>query len=367
MTSASGHPLDLSPEDAQRAFQNGQAGFKKGDRVPVRTADGDLGTVEAHELAATLKGGGELASDQEFQQADDEARYGGFGNELRTGVEGAARNVTLGLSDEAMVGLGADRKALEGRKRANPWSEGIGEAAGLAGSLFIPGLGEENLARTAGAVAEIGDAAKAIDAAKLLETERAGAAADAAARARTIEGGRRDSAAASARARICRIRGRRSATSMRRVRWRRPRRKRRKPRRPRASPRKPTTGRRSTKLSKLDIPGPLRQGVGKVFEYSPMGVVGKLGNAAEKGVADVLAIDVERAPRAHVRQSGERRRPLRPRGGGSTAAQASSTRTFLAITRSPGRSSSRRSVTARSTRGSQAARSVAGGKCSARP
>lgn len=70
-----------------------------------------------------------------------------------TGVEGAARGATFGLSTKAETALGIDPEDIKGREKENPWVAASGEATGTIGSMLIPGVGEGWL---------LGKAAKAI-------------------------------------------------------------------------------------------------------------------------------------------------------------------------------------------------------------
>ena len=91
--------------------------------------------------------------DDQFKSDEDvrESKYGTTGQQLKTGLEGAATAATFGLS------TGLEKKLLDvqdedinARRETNPGSYGLGQVAGLAGSLAIPGLGEANVLAHAG-------------------------------------------------------------------------------------------------------------------------------------------------------------------------------------------------------------------------
>lgn len=85
--------------------------------------------------------------DVRFQTPDEQKKYyeqEKYGNqELRTGVEGALRAGTLGLSDVVQPALGiASPGELKGREETNPGSATVGEITGTVASLAIPGVDE---------------------------------------------------------------------------------------------------------------------------------------------------------------------------------------------------------------------------------
>lgn len=196
-----GDYVDVPDDQAQAAFQSGQYGVEAGQRVPVKLADGRVGTVKAEDLGSTLSKGGSLATPEEHaaaQAAKAEAakqeQYGaGLGSlhalqqMQNTAAEGVARGLSLGLSDpltldiaERIGGPAARekiRKDMEARKSANPWISTGTELGGAIAPMVIPGgqagavgkaaqlaaKGGEalELARLAGEGAEVAKAASA--------------------------------------------------------------------------------------------------------------------------------------------------------------------------------------------------------------
>ncbi len=78
---------------------------------------------------------------------DDSEKYGSPGQQIAAGLEGIAKGVAGPLAPAAELATGITTpEAIRGRAEANPWTHGLGEAAGFAGSALIPGLGEANLA-----------------------------------------------------------------------------------------------------------------------------------------------------------------------------------------------------------------------------
>lgn len=85
---------------------------------------------------------------------DVHEKYGGLGQQLLTGVEGAAQGVAGPLATAAELGLsklgvpGLEAQDIAARQAENPVVHGLGQAAGLAGGLFT-GMSEANLAAKA--------------------------------------------------------------------------------------------------------------------------------------------------------------------------------------------------------------------------
>lgn len=89
-------------------------------------------------------------------EASPEEQYGTPGQQAITGLEGAGSGVITAPGMAALErGLGVSPEAIRMRQEVNPWAHGLGETAGLAGSMFT-GVGE------AAGLAKVGEAASAI-------------------------------------------------------------------------------------------------------------------------------------------------------------------------------------------------------------
>ena len=136
-----GLKIDLTPTAAQAAFQAGKVGFPQGDRVPVKLADGRVGTVAGGSLAGALQKGASLISPADQHQAEVEKQYGGALGALGAGALGVARGGSFGLSDVAGKALLGDQytEAAEGLKDVHPLASGLGEAGGMIGLGALTG------------------------------------------------------------------------------------------------------------------------------------------------------------------------------------------------------------------------------------
>lgn len=123
--------------------------------VNVFTPDGDLASIDSAHLPSALEEGYRQATPEEVDSHFQQEKYGTAGQQIKTGLEGAASAATFGLSTglETATGL-ATPEDIRGRRETNSGIHGIGQAIGLGATSLIPGLGEANAAKaleTAGA------------------------------------------------------------------------------------------------------------------------------------------------------------------------------------------------------------------------
>ncbi len=126
--------------------------------VPVRAPDGSLYEVPASELAQ-LPEGATIASAEDVHAARLQKEYGTAGGIAKSTAAGAARGLTLGLSDEAARAIGGEETAQElaNLKTANPVSSFVGELGGAIAPTLLSGgeaapVEAANLARGASAL-----------------------------------------------------------------------------------------------------------------------------------------------------------------------------------------------------------------------
>lgn len=83
-----------------------------------------------------------------YQQTQE--KWGGAGQQLATGLEGAAEAATFGLSTKAETMLGVDPESIVARRQANPGSHMAGQVLGLGASM-LTGVGEGAILERVGA------------------------------------------------------------------------------------------------------------------------------------------------------------------------------------------------------------------------
>lgn len=89
---------------------------------------------------------------QHLQEEALQEKYGGTTDQIKAGLEGIAEGVAGPLAPLAEKAMGVKEEDIRGRKEANPWTHGIGQATGLIGSLAT-GVGEGALMAKAGQAA----------------------------------------------------------------------------------------------------------------------------------------------------------------------------------------------------------------------
>lgn len=137
----------------------------------------------------------EAVNNQGFQQASQDdiqkfvrsQKYGSISQRGITALEGAAEGIAGPLATATESAVGIPKEDILGRKEENPWSHGLGQGAGLVGSLAT-GVGEGALLEHAGVegAAALGLGAEkagseAVQAAKLVAEEAGQLAPEAAA------------------------------------------------------------------------------------------------------------------------------------------------------------------------------------------
>jgi len=134
-------------EDVQRARAEGWAP-RGGEQAQVRDRVGDPATVASEAAPEYLRqvGGstlaGPLSTDVAAGARIDEDIYGGVAGGAGAFSAGAARGLTLGLSDAALTALGVSPRELAALRRIQPGASIAGEVVGVtAPAIFSGGAG----------------------------------------------------------------------------------------------------------------------------------------------------------------------------------------------------------------------------------
>jgi len=133
---------------------------------PQRLVDpgGVVREVPAEQVAASIAAGWHAQTPEDTSRlsagAAQEADYGGVGGAFKAGVYGAARGLTLGLSDVAAEAAGVPSERLRGLSAENPTASAAGELGGALLPAIATGgesIGAKILSKTpAAAVSAVG-------------------------------------------------------------------------------------------------------------------------------------------------------------------------------------------------------------------
>lgn len=136
-------------EQVQEAITSGKYSFPKGQDVNIVSPDGTFGTVPAHQALEAFKTGYQYATPQMQSSQADQEHYGSLGQQILTGVEGAAQGFAGPAATLAEKAIGVPSQDIEKRAHTNPWTHGLTEAGGFGLGAFT-GTGEAALLGKAG-------------------------------------------------------------------------------------------------------------------------------------------------------------------------------------------------------------------------
>lgn len=162
-------PMDTTPAQLDQAFNEAtkpapealahpvavatpQAPIAQAGPVNVITPDGQLVSIPGEQMSEALKGGYRMATPDEVGHYAKEQKFGTIGQQVATGLEGAASAATFGLSTGLERAAGVPAEDINARREINPNVHAIGEMGGLAASMFT-GQGEGALLEHAGSAA----------------------------------------------------------------------------------------------------------------------------------------------------------------------------------------------------------------------
>lgn len=112
--------------------------------VHLVDASGNIGLMPQNEALDAVKSGQfQIATPEQIHDLQMEQQYGdGLGNTAKAFGAGALRGPTLGLSDQLLTATGAaSPETLRELEQRHGTASLAGEATGILGSLFIPGVG----------------------------------------------------------------------------------------------------------------------------------------------------------------------------------------------------------------------------------
>lgn len=144
VSSESGLAEDLPQNVADSALQTGS------HEIPLNDPEGNPVTAPIAEAKSLISQGYTQPSTQQLSSLISHAKHSTLPEQIKTGLEGAASATTFGLSTGAETEMGVNPEDIRARRETNPGIHALGQLAGLAGSAFIPGVGEANILKGAG-------------------------------------------------------------------------------------------------------------------------------------------------------------------------------------------------------------------------
>ncbi len=140
-----GAPTQADAAKAQAGVLDGSLAPKPKDLVHVQLKDGRKGTVEGHELAATLSDGARLLDPDVEHHEQVREEQSGFGGGVGAAVGGAFNGATgglgLGLVRKGIGAVSPDvgkafKETVEAQREEHPYATTLGEVAGAAGAAY---------------------------------------------------------------------------------------------------------------------------------------------------------------------------------------------------------------------------------------
>jgi hypothetical protein len=136
-----GQPLQASEADIPTLLSSGKAAFMKGAQIPVLDPTGRAGTIPSDQAHAAFAQGYQYEPMDNQQARADKTEYGeGITNEALAGAAGAARGLSLGLSDEALTQSGlVEPETLAKLQKYNPKASVTGQIGGAIAPILLSG------------------------------------------------------------------------------------------------------------------------------------------------------------------------------------------------------------------------------------
>lgn len=120
--------------------------------IPMNDPEGNPVLAPLKDASGMLQEGYSQPSAEQLNSLSKFAKHSSTSSQVKTFIEGAAKEATLGLSTGIETALGVDPEDIRGRREANPMTHAAGQVAGLTGSL-LTGVGEGKILQEAGKMA----------------------------------------------------------------------------------------------------------------------------------------------------------------------------------------------------------------------
>lgn len=149
---------DVPESQIPELVARGSHSLPKNIKIPVISPDGQPGTIDSSEAYTAFQSGFQYETREQTQERQNEEKFGN--RPVSALAAGAARTMTFGVSDQALVqSEAADAKTLNEIKERNSEANLIGEGAGI----ILPTLATSGLGLAGGAVRGASAAGAAVE------------------------------------------------------------------------------------------------------------------------------------------------------------------------------------------------------------
>lgn len=135
-----GEPLDIPYQKLEESLKSGQATLPSGVDVTVRRGEGEYRVIPSDQIFEALGEGYSLAPYEHIRERELQKQYGDPTHQALAAAAGAARGVSLSLSDLALVKSGlVNPDTLKNLEEANPVTSMASDVAGAVVPAFFTG------------------------------------------------------------------------------------------------------------------------------------------------------------------------------------------------------------------------------------
>lgn len=138
---AEGGEVDRAPAATEEEMQSPMPMMGAQTSVNVLNPSGDLVSLPQEQVSDALQNGYQQASPEDVNSYVKEQKYGTPGQQVITGLEGAASGIAGPFAPAIEKGFGVNPEDIKGREEVNPWIHGVSQAVGLVGGAAT-GVGE---------------------------------------------------------------------------------------------------------------------------------------------------------------------------------------------------------------------------------
>ncbi len=135
-----GEPLNIPYQKLEEALKSGQATLPQGIDISVKRGDGGYRTIPSDQVFEALGEGYSLAPYEHIRERELQKQYGDVPHQALAAAAGAARGVSMSLSDLALAKSGlVNPETLKNLEEANPVTSLASEVVGAVAPAYLSG------------------------------------------------------------------------------------------------------------------------------------------------------------------------------------------------------------------------------------